>query len=162
MTTWGGFALIIFAFIIPPIIMLHRSSVPSRRVWVIAIPVVTVSTYLGIFLGPVIFESMLWRPHWPSADAHWIMLACSFVFSLWMAVTLFVVKRKSERGEVKRKQKIRQAIEKITADGVVEGPKGPRPAHRKWNVGIGSGTPRATKGPDAYGPSGLRENGSRS
>jgi len=79
-----------------------------------------------------------------------------------MAVTLFVVKRKSERGEVKLKQKIRQAIEKITADGVVEGPKGPRPAHRKWNVGIGSVKPRTTKGPDAYGPSGLSENGSRS
>ena len=154
MTTAGGFALIIFAFIIPPIVLLLRSSIPARHVWMIAMPVVTVSTYLGIFLGPVIFDSMLWKPTWPSAGAHGIMLACSFVFSLWMAATLFVVKRKSEREEVKRKQKIEQAIEKITADGVVEGPKGPRAAHRQWDVGAGRGTPRETKGPDARGPYG--------
>jgi phosphate/sulfate permease len=154
MTTAGGFALIVFAFIIPPIVLLLRSSIPSRRVWIITFPVVTVSTYLGIFLGPVIFESMLWKPHWPSASGHLIMLVCSAVFALWMAATLFVVKRKSEREEVKRRQKIQQAIEKITVDGVVEGPKGPRAAHRQWDVGTGRGTPRETKGPDARGPYG--------
>ena len=30
MTTWGGFALIIFAIIIPPIVMLHRYSRGNR------------------------------------------------------------------------------------------------------------------------------------
>ena len=48
-----------------------------------------------------------------------------------------------------------QAIEKITADGVVEGPRGPRPPHKKWNVGTEPGTPHETKGPDAHGPYGL-------
>ena len=74
MTTWGGFALIVCAFIIPPIVFLHRGSISSRRIWIAAIPVVTVATYLGLFLGPVIFTGMLGRPEWPSAAGHRIML----------------------------------------------------------------------------------------
>jgi hypothetical protein len=155
MTTWGTFGLIVCAFIIPPIILLNRSSIASRRVWIIAIPVVAVTTYLGIFLGPVIFTGMLGHPEWPSASSHRIMLGCSLVFSLWMAATLFVVKRRNEKDEAKRKQGIQEAIEKITADGVVEGPKGPRPPHKKWNVGTGAGTPHETKGRDGHGPYGI-------
>lgn len=155
MTTWGGFALIVCAFIIPPIVLLNRSSIPSRRVWIVAIPVVAVTTYLGIFLGPVIFTGMLGRPEWPSASGHRIMLLCSLAFSLWMAATLFVVKRRGEKEEAHRKQSIQQAIEKITADGVVEGPKGPRVPHRKWNVGTEPGTPHETKGRDGHGPYGI-------
>ena len=155
MTTWGGFALIVCAFIIPPIVLLHRSSVQSRRVWTIAVPVVAVSTYLGVFLGPVIFSGMLGHPEWPSAAGHRIMLITSFCFSLLMAATLFVVKRQNERDETKRKQGIRQAIAKITADGVVEGPKGPYVPHQKWNAGTEPSTPHETKGKDGHGPYGI-------
>ncbi len=155
MTTWGMFGLIVCSFIIPPIVLLNRSAIPSCRVWIIAIPVVAVTTYLGIFLGPVIFTMMIGHPEWPSASAHLIMLGCSIVFALCMAATLFVVKRQRENDEAKRKQGIQMAIDKITADGVIEGPKGPRPPHRKWNVGTGVGTPHETRGPGGRGPYGL-------
>jgi hypothetical protein len=154
MTTWGGFGLIVCAFIIPPIVLLHRSSLASRRVWIVAIPVVTVSTYLGVFLGPVIFTAMLGNPEWPLAAGHRIMLVTSFAFSLLMAATLFVVKRHSENEEAKRKKSIQEAIKKITADGVVEGPKGPYVPHKQWNVGTEPGTSHETKGKDGHGPYG--------
>lgn len=150
MTTVGGFALIVCAFIIPPIVLLHRSSIPSKRVWIVAIPVVTVSTHLGLFLGPVIFCGMLGYVEWPSATAHCIMFVIGFAFSLLTGATLFVVKRQGEKEEAKRKQRIQQAIDKITADGKVEGPKGPYVPHRKWNAGLGAATPRETK-PDVHG-----------
>jgi hypothetical protein len=155
MTTWGGFGLIVCAFIIPPIVLLHRSAIPSLRVWIVAIPVVTVSTYLGIFLGPVIFTGMCGRFEWPCAASHRVMLTGSFVFSLWIAVILSVAKRRSEREETKRKQNIQKAIEKITADGVVEGPKGPYVPHEQWGSGTEPGTPHETKGKDGHGPYGI-------
>jgi len=155
MTTWGGFAIIVCSFVITPIVLLRRSSISSRWIWVAAIPVATGAKYLGLFLGPVIFTAMLGNPEWPSVAGHRIMLVTSFIFSLPMAVVLFLVKRRDEKGEALRRQNIRNAIRKIGAGGVVVRPGGPYVPHRKWNVGTAPGTPHATIARCGHGPYGL-------
>ncbi len=154
MTTWGGFALIVCAFIVPPIVVLNRSTISSSWIWLISIPVVTVTTYLGVCLGPVIFDSMLGIPSWPSLASHLLMILVSFIFSILIAVTLFVVKRKSEQDDVERKRRIHKAIDKIMEDGVITAPKGEYVPHGVWGAGTDPGTPHETK-EDGHGPYGL-------
>jgi hypothetical protein len=154
MTTLGGLALIMCAFIVPPIVLLHRSRITSRWIWLPALPTVALGMYLGLFLGPVLFEWMLRPPHWPSAAEHRVMLVVSFGFALLMSLTLLVVKRRDEKNEIQRKAKIQKAIHNIVADGVVEGPKGPYVPHEKWAVGTDITTPRETKAREPHGPYG--------
>jgi hypothetical protein len=155
MTTWGGFGIIVCTFIITPIVLLHRSSIPSRWVWVAAIPAVTVGTYLGIFLGPVIFTSMLGCVEWPSGTGHCAMLVAGFLFSIPVAAILFLAKRRNEKCEAQRRRSIRQAMRRIAAGGLEKQPRGPYVPHRKWHVGTAPGTPHATRGRRASGPYGL-------
>lgn len=78
------------------------------------------------------------------------LLPDTIIFAL--AVTAWVSwrKRGDEREEKARKTKIATAVEQITADDKVEGPKGPYVPHRKWNAGRGVRTPHETK-PDVHG-----------
>ena len=85
-----------------PIELLHRGSIPSRRGWIVGIPLVAMSMYLGFFLGSVIFTGLLDRPEWPSAHGHCILLFGRLAFSLLMSATLFVVKRRQEINETHR------------------------------------------------------------
>ena len=156
MTTLGGLALIMCAFIVPPIVLLNRSSIPSRWIWLPAIPCITVGTYLGIMLGPRIFSGMFshYRTEWPSLYMHGVMLLCGFGFALIMSMTLVLVKRQQEAERLERSEKIHKAMDDILADGVVEGPKGPRVPHKQWNVGTEARTPHETKGRSGNGPYG--------
>jgi hypothetical protein len=86
------------------------------------------------------------------------MISVGFVFSLVMAFTLYVAKRRNEKDALLHKQRIQDAIDKITEDGVVSIPKGPHAPHKQWDVGIGSMTPHETKAPKAHGPYGLPMN----
>ena len=58
----------------------------------------------------------------------------------------FAVYRRRKRESKALTGKIKHAIEEITKDGIVEGPKGPRVPHKKWSGGLGRGTPNATTG----------------
>jgi hypothetical protein len=156
MYTLGGLALIMCAFIVPPIVLLNRSSIRSRWIWLPAIPCITIGTYLGIMLGPIMFSGMsrYSRIEWPSLHWHGVMLLCGFGFALLMSVTLVLVKRRQETERLEGSEKIHKAIDNILADGVVEGPKGPRVPHKKWNVGTEARTPHETKGRSGSGPYG--------
>ena len=71
-------------------------------------------------------------------------------FAAVVTAAVWFAKRRDEREERDRKRAIKAAVARITADGKVEGPKGPYVPHRRWNVGLGATTPHETK-PDVHG-----------
>jgi len=62
------------------------------------------------------------------------MLLVAILISLPVVLILRgVVKRKRDRLECQKK--VQEARDKILADGIIEGPKGPYVPHKKWDVG---------------------------
>ena len=56
-------------------------------------------------------------------------------------VTLYTIKTLRDRARAyqETRKRVQQAIDNITEDGIVEGPKGPYVPHHKWNVGAARG-----------------------
>lgn len=67
-------------------------------------------------------------------------------------VALYTVKTVRDRARTYEEthRRVQEAIDNITEDGIVEGPKGPYVPHRKWNVGVTRGT-TGTGMPGYYG-----------
>jgi hypothetical protein len=149
MTTWGTFGLMVCAFIVTPIVVLLRSRLRAGTMWYIGFPVLAVCSHLGWTLGPALFSAMAgWSLNLPTFRGHARLLVLDLAFSLIATTLLFFAKRRQEREAAEQKDRIQKAIQNITADGVVEGPKGPYVAHRPWNVGTAPRTPHGTKGRD--------------
>lgn len=153
MTTAGGLALLICAFIVPPIVLIHRSRISPRRVWLIGLPVMIVANHLGWTVGPVLFSfASFGEADVVSPLGHLYMLLFDASVAAIVTTLLFLAKRRQVRSEAERRAGIREAVEKITADGVVEGPRGPYVAHKPWAAGARAGTPHETKPKDGRGP----------
>jgi len=147
------------AFIAPAIII--RSRMSSFRIWtwglaaiwaghlLVSVNILGAPPYLmaltelwhPIFIGPLLVvtlpliaflpESVLVLATPPIA---WLLLLLnSALWAIPVAGLCVLRKRKLEREEQERRDKIEAAIDKIEADGVVEGPKGPYVPHRKWH-----------------------------
>jgi cytochrome c biogenesis protein CcdA len=156
MTTWGSFGLIVCAFIVTPIVVLLRSRLRAGAVWYIGFPILGVSNHLGWTLGPFLFSAMAgWSLDLPTLRAHAYLLVFDMGFALVVTTMLFFAKRRQEREAAEQSDRIHKAIQNITADGVIEGPKGPYAPHRPWNVGTSARTPHGTKGRDGHGPYGI-------
>ena len=157
MTTWGTFGLIVCAFIVTPIVVLLRSRLRASAVlWYISFPVLAVCNHLGWTLGPVIFSAMAgYSLKMPTLRWHAHFFVFDLGFALIVTTMLFFAKRRQEREAAKQSDRIHKAMQNITADGVIEGPKGPYAAHKPWNVGTAPRTPHGTKGRDGHGPYGI-------
>ena len=89
-------------------------------------PFLIVSLPCIAFLPPTIFRSL--NP----LVVLLLVLGNSVLWSLPVAGLCFLRRRKQEREERERKRTVEAAIEKITEDGVVEGPRSPYVPHKKW------------------------------
>ncbi len=131
MTTWGGFGLIICFFIVTPIVILHRSSIPWRRMPMLAYPVVALGTYLGLTLGPIIFNLMLEGFSLPPIASQPAIIVSSFGFSALMSTALTLAKRDMEKQRLARSEDIQSTIARLKAKGTIHAPKGPY-KHKNW------------------------------
>jgi MFS family permease len=155
MTTWGMFGFLVFAFIIPPIVLLHRSRLSKRRLCLMGVPLIALGFYSGVTLGPMIFGLMVdGCIDLPDKNWHAPTLLVAFVFAMIVTLTLLLARRARDKSEAERKRKIQQARERILADGVVSGPEGPYVRHKSWDVGYEARTPSETKPPGGHGPYG--------
>lgn len=59
----------------------------------------------------------------------------------WMVSRVIKDILQKRRAKEDLKERVHDAIEKITADGKVEGPKGPYVRHKPWRVGTPHKTP---------------------
>lgn len=105
-----------------------------------------------IFLGPffisalplVVFVSTTFIAHLGRLCFLLYMLN-SVLWSIFVVGICYLVKRRRERINDEQRDKIEAAIQKITEDGIVKGPKGSYSSHKKWSVG----TPHDTEPPEA-------------
>jgi hypothetical protein len=156
MTTWGGFGLLVCAFIITPIVLLRRSRLQAGAMWYIGFPVIAVAHHCGWTLGPMIFLAIGGGlVDIPSGQTHLWLLLPDMLVALVVSSILFCAKRRDVAEEARRRENIHKAIDKIMADGVVEGPGDDYVPHVSWNAGLGSGTPSGTHPPERNGPYGM-------
>ncbi|MBM4148522.1 MAG: hypothetical protein FJ224_05715 [Lentisphaerae bacterium] len=58
-----------------------------------------------------------------------------------IAVFPFILRKRRQRARREIEERVRSAMDKILADGRVEGPKGPYVRHIPWNAGTDASTP---------------------
>jgi len=157
MTNWGVFSLIVFSFIVPPIVLIHRSRIPSKKIWKPGIPFIAIGIYLGIFLGPAAFACLIpcYPAQWPPLKSHLFMIPTTLILSSFITLIIFKLKQKSEIAEQHRIQAIEETIKKMKSHGGAKIPKGPYVPHKPWNVGTAAGTPFETRGEEGHGPYGI-------
>ena len=155
------------AFIAPSIII--NSGIELRKIWTRGVLVISLAHFLvsaiiltaippaqfaagefvhPIFLGPYLIATLPLVVFLRATFIAYLGNFCwlfylfnSFLWSIPVAAICYRMRRKQERETTKRQEIIESAIAKITADGVIEGPKGPYVPLKKWNVG----TPHATE-----------------
>jgi len=155
MTTWGMFGMLVGIFIVTPIVLLNRSRMSMRKLCLLGLPAIFVGNHLGWTLGPMIFGLMadgcleLPPPGWHAGLLYLDIPVAAIATGL-----LMLARRRRDRDAAEHKNKIKRAVERILADGVVHGPKGPYVPHKRWNAGLEIKTPRKTKGPGGRGPYG--------
>jgi hypothetical protein len=63
-------------------------------------------------------------------------LLCLFcLIPIFMGLSWWINKRRHKRDQVALATQVKEAIDKILEDGIVEGPKGPYVPHTPWGVG---------------------------
>jgi hypothetical protein len=143
--------MLVCIFIMPPVVLLNRSNLPERLIWLIGIPAIAIGHYLGWLVGIVSFGFEDAR----SGAFHATLAISSVLVAPLITLVISLARAKRRRAIEAKREEIRRAIDRIMEDGVVSGPKGRYVPHRPIDVGIDPRTPSATKGPGGHGPYGI-------
>jgi len=137
--------MIVCAFIVTPLVVIRRSRLSPAKVWPVSLPVLFACHLAGWILGPALFMALLGDIRLPELHADdWKVLCVSgLIYSLVGTAIVYGVKCRDRRKKREHSARVQQAIARIKADGVVEGPKGPYVPHRPWSRGR-TGTPATT------------------